>query len=102
MKKIYLEHISILIITFLILDLVSTAIGLHFGITEAGIFAKNFDFVGIIMMKFIAFFILLGLYFIMIKKYGYNITNKVLYYIAGIYGGIFISNLHQIIYILNK
>lgn len=99
-KKVYSEHVIVLLITFFILDLVSTVIGLYFGLIEIGVFAKNFDFLGITVMKVIAFLLLLGLYFAMIRSSGYHITTKVVYFIAGINGGIFIFNLHQIINLL--
>jgi len=102
MKKIYFEHVIVLLITFVILDLISTFIGLYFGLTEIGILAKNFDFLGISIMKIISFFVLLGLHLAMIKTSGYCITTKAVYFIAGIYGGIFILNLHQIAYILKN
>ncbi|MCK4666932.1 hypothetical protein KAU33_09295 [Candidatus Dependentiae bacterium] len=102
MKKIYFEHVIVLLITFVVLDLTSTFIGLYFGLTEIGFYAKNFDFLGITIMKIIAFFVLLGLHLAMIKNSGYYVTTKAVYFIAGINGGIFIFNMHQIVYVLKN
>lgn len=100
MNKIYFEHVIVLLITFFILDLTSTFIGLYFGLSEIGILAKNFDFLEITIMKIIAFFTLLGLHLAMIKCSGYHITDKAVYFIAGMSSSVFIFNLYQIMCML--
>ena len=78
----------------------STFIGLYFGLTEIGVFAKNFNFLETTIMKVFGFFVLLGLHFAMIKDSGYHVTTRAVYFIAGMYSGLFVFNMHQIIYLL--
>lgn len=98
MNKMHLEHLLLLTVTFVVLDLVSTFIGLRIGLIEVGILFKGLPFTYMIAGKIIFLFAIFALYFAMLKKAKEATLNKSIYFLCGLNGGIFIANVTQIYY----
>lgn len=97
----HLEHLALLTLSFLVLDLASTFIGLQLGLVEAGILFTNSTFTEIIKVKVFFLFIIFAIYFSMIKNVRPEILNKVIYFVVGLNGGVFLANIIQIYYHLS-
>lgn len=98
MKKMHLEHLALLTLTFVVLDLVSTYIGLRSGLIEIGILFEGSPFVHIIIGKIFLLFVIIAIYFLLLAKAKEATLNKMIYFIGGLNGGIFIANMIQIYY----
>ena len=95
-NRMNLEHLAILTLSFLVLDLASTFIGLQLGMVEAGILFVNSTFAGIVKGKILFLLIIFIIYFYMAKDARPEILNKGIYFVVGINAGIFIANMIQI------
>ena len=98
MNKMHLEHLFLLTLTFVVLDLVSTFIGLRIGLIEVGILFKGLPFIHIVAGKIIFFFAIVAIYFSMLEKAKEARLNKAIYFLCGLNSGIFIANMTQIYY----
>lgn len=97
----YLEHLALLTLSFLVLDLASTFIGLQLGLVEAGILFANSTFTEIIKIKVFFLFVIFVIYFLMVKSARPEILNKVIYFVVGLNSGVFLANIVQIYYHLS-
>ena len=98
MNKMHLEHLLLLTLTFVVLDLVSTFIGLSVGLIEVGLLFKGLPFTHMITGKIIFLFAIFAIYFAMLEKGKEATLNKAIYFLCGLNGGIFIANMTQIYY----
>ncbi len=97
--KVKLHHIALLTFTFFVLDVGSTWIGLQMGATEVGVIAKYFDFTGIALLKFAGLLVLLFSYVRIVNDHEL-FADRMIYFISGISMGVFIVNIHQVLYYL--
>lgn len=100
-NRMRLEHLLLLTVTFVVLDLVSTFIALRIGLIEIGFLFKGSPFVYVIIGKIFFLFAIVAIYFSMLEKSKEANLNKIIYFIGGLNGGIFIANMVQIYYYIS-
>lgn len=98
-KNVKIEYILLLIFSFYILDILTTYTRLKIGGLECGMFQQNFSFINIMITKFIGLLLIIVLY-IWLSYKDEALSKKAVFFVSGIGSGIAISNIHQIIYLM--